>query len=127
MIFLISIPNKLAVVLLTHVLFFGIQVHCFNRYTWFKHENLDSNDPGLFCELFNDSVRSVILHQHWQDGNITPLCSNYRPVILTSQVVKLLERLMQNQILKHVKKNNILTCDQHGEKHFLNFIADTMS
>ena len=68
---------------------------------------------------------------HWKDVNITPLrkksskqiCSNYRPVTLISQVVKLLERLVQNQIFKHVKINDIIPmipCDQHGEKHFLN-------
>ena len=61
---------------------------------------------------------SVILPQDWKDGNITPLhkkvCSNYHPVTRSSQIVKLLERLIQDQILAHVKKYNIKSCDQHG-------------
>ena len=60
--------------------------------------------------------------QEWRDGNIMPLhkkgsrklCSNYRPVTLTSQIVKLLERLVQDQLLTHVQENNIISCHQHG-------------
>ena len=33
---------------------------------------------------------------------------------LTSQIVKLLERLVQDQLLAHVQENNIISCDQHG-------------
>ena len=68
------------------------------------HVNVLRNTPAFaepLCEIFNDSVCSGILPQDWKDGNITPLhkkgskqtSSNYRPVTLTSQVVKLLERL----------------------------------
>ena len=82
------------------------------------HVNVLRNTSAFaepLCELFNDSVCSGILPQDWKDGNITPLhkkgskqtCSNYRPVTLTSQVVKLLERLVQDQILKHVKTTTL--------------------
>ena len=45
--------------------------------------------------------------QEWRDANVTPLfkkgsrtkTTNYRPVSLTSQVVKLLERLVYDQVL----------------------------
>ena len=33
---------------------------------------------------------------------------------LTSQIVKLLERLVQDQLLTHVQENNIISCHQHG-------------
>ena len=60
--------------------------------------------------------------QEWRDGNITPLhktgsrqsCSNYRPITLTSQIVKLLERLVQDQLLTYVQDNIIISSDQHG-------------
>ena len=72
--------------------------------------------------LFNDSIRQSQLPQDWKDGHICPIhkkgsrrvCKNYRPVSLTSQVVKLLERLQLDAILAHMKKNDIVSCDQHG-------------
>ena len=33
---------------------------------------------------------------------------------LTSQIVKLIERLVQDQLLTHVQVNNIISCNQHG-------------
>ena len=63
--------------------------------------------------IFNRSVYSGIIPQDWRDGNINPLhkkgirkqCNNYRPVTLTSQIVKLLERLLLDQISNHLNKN----------------------
>ena len=60
--------------------------------------------------------------QSWKDANVTPLhkkgtrqqCSNYRPVSLTSQVVKLLERIIYDHILKLLLSNRFISCDQHG-------------
>ena len=65
---------------------------------------------------------SSYVPQEWRDGNITPLhkkgfrqpCSNYRPVTLTYQIGKLLERLVQNQLLTHEQDNKIILCDHHG-------------
>ena len=67
------------------------------------HVNVLRYVPALavpLCDIFNHSVFSGYVPQDWRDGNITPLhkkgprklCSNYRPVTLTSQIVKLLER-----------------------------------
>ena len=60
--------------------------------------------------------------QDWRDANVTPLHKkgprsdkkNYRPVSLTSQVVKILERLMQDSILKLLQENGTISCHQHG-------------
>ena len=89
------------------------------------HVNVLRSVPALavpLCDIFNQSVFSGYVLQEWRNGNITPLhkkgsrklCSNYRPVTLTSQKVKLLERLVQDQLLTHVQENNIISCDQHG-------------
>ena len=89
------------------------------------HVNVLRSVPALavpLCDIFNHSVFSGYVPQNWRDGNITPLhkkgprklCSNYRPVTLTSQIVKLLERLVQDQLLALVQENNIISCDQHG-------------
>ena len=58
----------------------------------------------------------------WVDAHITPLhkkgprsnCNNYRPVSLTSQVVKLLERIVLDNIKSLLQVNNTIIEDQHG-------------
>ena len=66
--------------------------------------------------IFNLSIRSGHVPQDWCDANVTPLfkkgsrsiATNYRPVSLTSQIVKLFERLT------HITRNRIISCHQHG-------------
>ena len=75
-----------------------------------------------FCTLFNNSVRTGHTPEDWRLSNVTPIfksgsrryCKNYRPVALTSQVAKLLERLVQDQLLDHIVNNKIISCEQHG-------------
>ena len=92
------------------------------------HVNVLCTVPALdvpLCDNFNHAVFSSYVPQEWRDGYITPLhkkgsrklCSNYRPVTLTSEIVKLLERLVQDQLLTHVQENNIISCHQHGFSH----------
>ena len=73
--------------------------------------------------IFNKSVQTSQIPQDWRDANITPIhkkkgprnkCNNYRPVSLTSQVIKLLERIIQDSLLKLADTNNTISCDQHG-------------
>ena len=72
--------------------------------------------------IFNHSVKTGQVPQDWRDANITPLhkkgsrlkSNNYRPVSLTSQAAKLMERVILEVLLKHIKENNIIHCDQHG-------------
>ena len=72
--------------------------------------------------IFNESVYIGVIPQDWRDGNVTPLhksgsrksCNNYRPVTLTSQIVKLLERLILDQLQDHLIRNNVISCKQHG-------------
>ena len=60
--------------------------------------------------------------QDWRDANVTPIhkkgsrtsCSNYRPVSLTSQIVKIMERVVLKSILKLLQNNHTLSCHQHG-------------
>ena len=89
------------------------------------HVNVLKNVTAVAVPLsmiFNRSVYSGVIPQDWRDGNINPLhkkgsrkqCNNYRPVTLTSQIVKLLERLLLDQISNHLNTNNVISCDQHG-------------
>ena len=72
--------------------------------------------------IFNNSVQTGTLPQDWRDAHVSPIhkkgsrskSGNYRPVSLTSQIVKLLERLFQDHLLKVINKNKTISCHQHG-------------
>ena len=72
--------------------------------------------------IFQSSLDSGTVPQDWRDANVTPLfkkgsrtkANNYRPVSLTSQVVKLFERIVYDRIYSFLKDNNFFSCDQHG-------------
>ena len=72
--------------------------------------------------LFVQSLNSGKLPKEWKMANVTPIfkkgsktsASNYRPVSLTSQVVKILESLIRSRIMQYLEDNNIVTHCQHG-------------
>ncbi len=72
--------------------------------------------------LFNISLRTGTLPDDWKKANITPIHKkgdkhtpkNYRPISLTSLVVKVLEHILHNSIMDFVEMNNILNNNQHG-------------
>ena len=89
------------------------------------HVNVLSNCLDLdkpLAMLFDQSMRTGRLPQDWRDADVTPLHKkgsreipeNYRPVSLTSQVVKLLERVVLDNLQTLVKLNKTINCAQHG-------------
>ena len=58
----------------------------------------------------------------WKEATVIPIFKggskkkpgNYRPVSLTSQVCKLLERLIRRNITEHMESNHIISDHQHG-------------
>ena len=72
--------------------------------------------------LFNQSFESGILPKDWKCANITPVfkkgcksdASNYRPISLTSQVVKILESIISDSIYCHMIRENLFNYHQHG-------------
>jgi len=89
------------------------------------HVNVLRNTLELSIPLtyiYNLSLRTGHVPQDWRDANITPLfkkgsrtsANNYRPISLTSQAVKILERIIQDSLIKHIDVNNIISCHQHG-------------
>lgn len=47
-------------------------------------------------------------------GNSTAQASNYRPVALTSHLVKIFEKILRKNIIQHLEMNNLLNPSQHG-------------
>ena len=73
-------------------------------------------------EIFNKSMEEGVLPSEWKIANVTAIYKkggvtspgNYRPVSLTSIVCKLLESIIRDHIMDHLKRNNLLIDDQHG-------------
>ena len=86
---------------------------------------LKEGAPWLFeplAALFNQSLKSGQLPSDWTSANVTPVHKkgskhdpkNYRPVSLTSIVVKIMERLVHGRIVNFLNEHNKLIASQHG-------------
>ena len=66
--------------------------------------------------LFTQSLDSGMVPDDWKRANITPvskkgskiIANNYRPISLTSHVVKILESLIRAKMLQYLMDNNII-------------------
>ena len=71
--------------------------------------------------LFNKSMSEGKIPEDWRRANIVPLFKagcrnkpeNFRPVSLTSQICKLFESLMRDDIVNHLESNGLLNISQH--------------
>ena len=74
------------------------------------------------CILFNKSMENGQLPLDWKRAIITPIfkkgtrsnAANYRPVSLTSQVCKVMERILKVHIVEHLETHNVISEQQHG-------------
>ena len=72
--------------------------------------------------LWSESMSSCIVPSFYKTGFVSPLfkkgsrCepSNYRPVTLTSHIVKVYERVVRKHMVHYLETNNLLTDKQHG-------------
>ena len=72
--------------------------------------------------IFEKSLSDGECPDDWRTANVTPIHkkgdrtepSNYRPVSLTSQVCKILETVVREKIVKHMKDNGLFSNSQHG-------------
>jgi len=72
--------------------------------------------------LYSKSLSSGVLPTDWKLAYVTPLhkkgprnlVSNYRPVSLTSTVVKIMESIIKDNILQHILDNNLVSPFQYG-------------
>ena len=72
--------------------------------------------------------RSAVIHPIFKKGNKSD-AKNYRPVSLTSVVVKILESLIREELVKHLEDNGIITDRQHGfrKKQMLSYKSSRVS
>ena len=72
--------------------------------------------------IFRKSLQESVLPDVWKQANVTAIYKkgdrtkpeNYRPISLTSVPCKLMERIMRDQIVEHMTRNNFFSPYQHG-------------
>ena len=98
-----------------------------------KSEGPDSVHPRLLkecrkafsyplCMVLQLSLQNGELAHDWKTSYITLIhkkgqrdsAENYRPISVTSAVVKVLERFVNTSLIEHLEVNNILSISQHG-------------
>jgi hypothetical protein len=72
--------------------------------------------------LWKESFESGTVPKFYKESYVTPLykkgdrarAGNYRPVSLTSHIIKIYERVLRKTIVQYLDDNNILCHNQHG-------------
>ena len=72
--------------------------------------------------IFNMSIHLKQVPTDWKHANVTPIFKkgdksdpgNYRPISLTSQICKVLESILRDNIVNHLNTHTLLLQSQHG-------------
>ena len=72
--------------------------------------------------IFNKSFQSGVLPQDWKVAYITPIhkkgscnvAGNYRPVSLTSTIIKIMESIIKSSIFDYLISNDLISSNQFG-------------
>ena len=73
----------------------------------------ESFQKGYIAKQFKNQIITPV---HKKGSKAEP--ANYRPIALTSHVIKVFERIVRNQLVAHLEENNLLCKNQHGfRKH----------
>lgn len=73
-------------------------------------------------KIFQESLSTGKVPEDWRLANVSALYKkgskkdpgNYRPVSLTSQICKIFERVLKDEITNYLESNNLLWNSQHG-------------
>ena len=76
----------------------------------------------LLLRMWSDSMNSSMIPPAYKEQFITPIhkkdckteAKNYRPVSLTSHIIKIFERIVRKKLVNHLEENNMLSLKQHG-------------
>jgi hypothetical protein len=85
-------------------------------------KELEDDLAPVLAKIFNKSLETGEVPADWKEANVTPIFKkgsraapvNYRPVSLTSVSFKLLESIIKDRIMAHLKKHRLIRKSQHG-------------
>ena len=85
-------------------------------------KNIGSEIASPIAAIFRKSLDTGCIPRDWRTANVTPLfkkgkrcqAENYRPVSLTSQICKVVESVLRDELVQHLERNNLLHNSQHG-------------
>ena len=72
-----------------------------------------SLDSGLIPE---DLLTQTIIPIFKKENK--SLASNYRPISLTSHIIKIFERILRDKLIDHLERNNLIIPQQHGFRRY---------
>ena len=107
-------------------------------------KNLDQMGKKYLLDMINKSFMENIIPTSWKLAKIIMIekkdddkhnKNNYRPIILTSAISKIVERLIKNRLIDYLESNSLITKYQSGFRssrrvidklpvHRLNFISN---
>ena len=72
--------------------------------------------------IWDESLVRGKVPQHYKTQFVTPIhkkestafASNYRPISVTSHIVKIFERILRNHLVEYLDSNSIISSKQHG-------------
>lgn len=59
-------------------------------------------------------------------GGLKSVAANYRPVALTSHLIKCFEKVMRNAIIKYLEENRLMNKNQHGFRRFRSCLSQLL-
>ena len=85
-------------------------------------KNCVNSVKGPLCKFWKQSFQMGFIPEILKTGIITPIYkgkdrnqpANYRPVSLTSNVMKIFEKLVRKKIAEHMEDNDLFNPNQHG-------------
>lgn len=80
--------------------------------------SLDNSEVPIFLK------RSKICPIH--KGSLKSVPKNYRPVALTSHLIKLFEKIIRREIVQYLEENNLMNKNQHGFRKFRSCLSQLL-
>jgi len=85
-------------------------------------KNCVAEISSVLAMIYHKSLLTGEVPEEWRQANIVPIFKkgskakpgNYRPVLLTSICCKVIEKILRDKIVGHLKANNLISMAQHG-------------
>jgi len=84
--------------------------------------------------LFSDIIKSGQVPADWKEVNVVPvfkggcrnIATNYKPVSLTSQLSKVFETIVRDQVVEFLEVNKLTRDSQHGFRKGSSCLTNTL-